>query len=306
VIPASLDWQRVQKLAKWHQVRPLLFERIQSIPDQIPEKHYNALREFSFGQAVTNMAFLGISTRLLTELKNAGVPVFPMKGALWAWMLYAKPTLREFGDIDYFIEKTGVTKSLEVLRKNGFAPDTYRSFLFSAKNGADAYLDTDYQLPLTPITENALQSLEIQWNCSYPRYYFDFGYADLMRQSIDYQIGNNTLKVPAPEHQLLMMIIHHAGVEQWDKLKYIGDLVRLLDLYAAKMDWSYVRKLAAYRGFENLITNALGLASLLTGLDYNQYAGTSRSLTWESPFVKEIMQHWPFARTSSADTSYIR
>lgn len=297
VIGEQIDPQKFAALVKWHQIRPLAFEYIQEKGIALPERLVQQLREFTLGQAVTNMAFLGICVRIYSRLEAQNVKVFPMKGALWAWMLYDKPTLREFGDIDYFIGKSDVSASLQVLSEEGFAADDYRHYLLNQKSVATDYLDTDYQLPLTPLREHTLQSLEIQWNCTYPRYCYHFTFDELMIHPIEFVMGGKPVVVPNMETQLLMMVIHHAGVEQWDKLKYMADFVRLLDNAAHELNWQYINDVTSARGFRNLLLESLGVAGYITGRDYLHLAGETSGYPSEA-FLKEILMHWENERPS--------
>lgn len=297
VVGKQIDPQRFVALAKWHQIRPLAFEYIQDRRIAVPDRMVQLLREFTLGQAVTNMAFLGICVRIYTRLREQNIRVFPMKGALWAWMLYDKPTLREFGDIDYFIGKDDVAPSLQVLAEEGFAADDYRHYLLNQKDVASDYLDTDYQLPLTPLREHTLQSLEIQWNCTYPRYCYNFTFDELTVNATEFSMGGKPVMVPNMETQLLMMLIHHAGVEQWDKLKYMADFVRLLDRSAHLLDWGYIDKVTFKRGFRKLLLESLGVAGYITGRDYLHFMGESPRFPTER-FLREILMHWENERPS--------
>jgi hypothetical protein len=289
--------EKFATLAKWHQIRPLAFEYAQEHALALPENVLKALRDFTLGQAVTNMAFLGICVRLYDRLIDNQVRVFPMKGALWAWMLYDKPVMREFGDIDYFVGKEDVSKSLDILRGEGFAADSYRLYLLTQKDVADDYLDTDYQLPLTPLREHTLQSLEIQWNCTYPRYCYNFTWNELAGNLVGFNMMGKSVLVPDMEIQLIMMVIHHGGVEQWDKLKYMADLVRLLDKSADSMDWEYINRLTKAKGFNKLLLESLGVAGYLSGRDYLRYADMPGNYPSDG-FLKDMLTHWENERPS--------
>lgn len=291
------DPQRFSALVNWHQIRPLAFEYVQAKALTLPDSVLKMLREFALGQAVTNMAFLGVCVRLYNRLIENGVHAFPMKGALWAWMLYDKPVLREFGDIDYFIGKGDVSKSLNILLSEGFAADMYRHYLLKDKAVAEDYLNTDYQLPLTPVEEHVLQSLEIQWNCTYPRYCYNFSWDELAGDLVTFNMMGKPVLVPGMEIQLIMMVIHHGGVEQWDKLKYMADLLRLLDRSGDSMDWAYINKTSKAKGFHKLLLESLGVAGYLSGRDYVKYADPAKHYPSER-FLKDILTHWENERPS--------
>ncbi|WP_229247906.1 nucleotidyltransferase family protein [Dyadobacter sandarakinus] len=290
-----INWKRIAKLAKWHQVRPSLFDFIPA--ERVPESavpFYQSLKEFALGQAVANMAFLGLSVKLYDALQENGVPVFPMKGALWSWMLYKKPTNREFGDIDFFIERSSVRKSLDILAQYDFYPDKYRAYLLDQHE--KDYLNTDYQLPLVPADEHTLQSLEVQWSISYPRYCYNLFWADLAGNMISFKMMQRTVNVPNMENQLLMMVVHHGGVEQWDKLKYLGDFVRLLRKFAPQLDWAFIEAAARSGSFYGLLVQSLELVKVVSGENYVSYLGPSADQLRSAAFITSTVGHWENAR----------
>ncbi|SKB54318.1 nucleotidyltransferase domain-containing protein [Dyadobacter psychrophilus] len=290
----KINWAKLTKLANWHQIRPLLLDHLQSQNGalEIPGKHLAALKEFAMGQAVTNMAFLGISVNLYKQLIADDVKAFLMKGALWAWLLYEKPTQREFGDIDFFIDQGDISKSLATLKGKGFAPDAYRKYLFNRDALRAAYLNTDYQLPLEPIKNHTLQSLEIQWRPSYPRYCYDLTWEELSHNMISVAMAGSSIQIPGMENQLLMMVIHHGGVEQWDKLKYMADFARLLRKYSHILDWAYIEDVSRKKGFNNLLKESIGMVRLLTGETFAPKDSGNASTFPTDNFCNAILKHW--------------
>ncbi|MCF0060854.1 nucleotidyltransferase family protein [Dyadobacter chenwenxiniae] len=290
----EINWAKLSRLANWHQVRPLLLDHLQNRGEklEVPAKHLAGLKEFAMGQAVTNMAFLGISVRLYEQLDAVRVKAFLMKGALWAWLLYEKPNQREFGDIDFFIEEGDINKSLSTLKVNGFEPDPYRKYLMGQDALRSAYLETDYQLPLQPIESHALQSLEIQWKPSYPRYCYDLNWKELSLNMISVNMAGSLIQIPNMENQLLMMVIHHGGVEQWDKLKYMADFVRILRKHSDKLDWSYIQDISGKQGFKRLLSESVGMVRLLTGEAFGGEAFESAMASPSDKFRSAILKHW--------------
>lgn len=294
----DLDWHRIAQLSEWHSIVPLVYaflekEQFENIPDEI----FKELRDNSMEQAVSNMMFLKTSMSLCKNLIERGISVFPMKGAIWAWLLYEKPGQRAFGDIDLFVDSSQILAGLEVLDENGFAPDPYRQYLLKTEKLRKLYLSTDYQLPLVPTSRNHVKSVEIQWNCSYPRYRYSFNWAQLMAKAMDVEFMKNRIQIPSWEMQLVMMVIHHAGVEQWDKLKYIGDFVRLLRRNAEHMDWLLIRETVRKAGFLKLFLQSLGLVYKLTGEDYIKYFPDEKMEKYPSaPFYNNIIMHWENTR----------
>lgn len=114
---------------------------------------------------------------------------------------------------------------------------------------------------------------------------------------MDFRVVNTSIKVPCMETQLLMMIVHHAGVEQWDKLKYVADFLRLLRLEAHRLDWNYISETSKSKGFHRLIMESLGLIREITGEDYLKYSPDSGHENYpDAQLMKNIIDHWENGR----------
>jgi hypothetical protein len=301
-----IDQKVLLSLSKWHQVRSLLNDYLDENDGSFDPSHLSELRTFGVQGAVYNMVFLKKSVDLACALQENGVDSFLMKGVLWAQMLYDKTGLREFGDIDFFIKQEDIGRALEIFQLEGYQTDDYRRFLLSDEYVSNLYFASDYQLPLVPFeTAEVVRSLEIQWKASYPRFGYTFDWNQLMNKRMPFQLLGLEIEVPAVENQLLMMIVHHAGVEQWDKLKYLADFVRLLRKFSASLDWPYVTQVARAQGFYKLLLQSLGLVRVVTGEDYSRYVGEDLLESYPSEkFKRETFGHWERLRAKPMTKSW--
>jgi hypothetical protein len=309
ILPATtdtLDWAQLYALAEWHQVGALLFDTQQDDNNRtIPSTYFEMLKEHSQNQAVYNMLFLRRSIDISNDLASEHVDAFLMKGALWAWLLYENPGLREFGDIDFFLRKEQIADGLKVLARNNYEPDVYRKYLLNESNVAQLYFNTDYQLPLTPIVPDVIHSIEVQWNTTYPRYHYSLTWAELTSNCMNFSISGSSLRVPSPENQLVMMLIHHGGVEQWDKLKYMADLVRLLRKFSGQIDWAYVVGLCKRKGFYRILLESLGLVRIFCGENYFHLLGEHPDSPFPTTeFCNKVINHWEKPRTKPVTKSW--
>ena len=309
ILPSNVsisDWEQLYELAEWHQVSALLFDAQQADPNrEIPSSCFDKLKEHSQNQAVFNMLFLRRSIEISNDLASENVDAFLMKGALWAWMLYENPGLREFGDIDFFLRKEQIANGLKVLARNNFEPDIYRKYLLEESKVARLYFDTDYQLPLTPIITDVIHSIEVQWNTTYPRYHYSLTWNELTSQMMNFSVSGTTLRVPSPENQLLMMLIHHGGVEQWDKLKYMADLVRLLRKFSGQINWDYVIGVTKKKGFYQILLESLGLVRIFSGENYLHFIEENIDNQYPTQgFYNKVISHWENTRAKPVTKSW--
>lgn len=300
------DWDAIYELSQWHQIGALLYQHLDHIGANTGSSEcFNKVKEQSLNQAVFNMLFLKKSIAISSDLANHRVDSFLMKGALWAWLLYESPGLREFGDIDFFLRKESINDGLKILAGHNFFPDTYRKYLLDNEKVAKLYFETDYQLPMTPTGNEIVRSLEIQWNTTYPRYHYAFGWNELTNKMMSVKVANTTLEVPSAENQFLMMIVHHAGVEQWDKLKYMADLVRILRKFAGEMDWTYIISVTKQKGFYKIMLESLGLVNILTGENYLIYCGKDLEKQYPSTkLFEKVVLHWENTRFKPVTKSW--
>jgi hypothetical protein len=114
----KLNWQRVDKLLKYHCIRPIFYQACRNI------NFHNDLVEsvgvFTKKQAIKNLNEIVESKRVLTFLKDAGVPVLPYKGLLFLEKIYNNKPLREIGDFDILVSPKDAVKALELLIEDGY------------------------------------------------------------------------------------------------------------------------------------------------------------------------------------------
>ena len=71
----KLNWQRIDKMLKYHSIRPIFYQACRNINFQ--SDLVESVCVFTKKQAIKNLNEIVESTRVLTLLKNAGIPVLP-------------------------------------------------------------------------------------------------------------------------------------------------------------------------------------------------------------------------------------
>ncbi len=302
---SDLDFKLVHQLAKWSRVESLLYDYVADFEHVPATLNMGDLRNNSIHGAISYLVFLRKSLLINADFASNGISAFLMKGAMWAWLLYEKPGLREFGDIDFYFRNEDVGNALSILKSHGFQTDGYREFLFKNSKVAKLYFESDYQLPLEPVSpDETVRSLEIQWKPTYPRLCYTLSFDQLMSKSMFLNILESPIRVPSLEYQLLMMIIHHVGVEQLDKLKFMTDLVLILRKFASQMDWNLIEEISKSQGFNRLLLESIGFVKEITGEDYFKYLETPSSDFPSAEFKKSILKHWEEGRENPVTKSW--
>lgn len=289
----EINWDRLYSLAEWHRIRPLLSKGIIERGIVAPVDWLNRMKGFRRDQSMYSLLLFEKTIKIYSHLSGFGIDVFPMKGTIWASLYYGDPGMREFGDIDFFLKKEQLTTAVDAMRKLDFIPDAYRTFLLKTNQSVKAYRDTDYQLPLAPVEDPDGELVELQWSVSYPRFAYSFSYEEIMKNSVEHYLMGVSVHLPRPEHQLILMIIHHGGIEQWDKLKYVADLLFFLKKHAADLDWEYVERLSKKKGIYKLLSTGLTLVRTINlSIKFpDDFCSKPEELPLET-----IYQHWEKGR----------
>ncbi|TDB61144.1 nucleotidyltransferase domain-containing protein [Arundinibacter roseus] len=253
--------ERLLALARWHQVRPQVFAAVQ---------HFSAswvgeLKQEVFQLTLSNLVNTRETLSLLTILKKNQISAYAYKGCVWAEWLYGQQSRREFGDIDLLVAKDDVNRCLDLFRSVGYAPDPYREYLLTNQTSIrDAFFRTDYHIPMEKrVGAASSMMLEVHWQVAYPRLCFSFPSKEWSEYKVQMMIQSESVRCFTNEYQLLLLIMHHGGKENWAKLKYVADLAAYMKRYGAATNWPLVKRLAEKKGLWKLVRQSLGLLKAL-------------------------------------------
>lgn len=101
-LTGSVDWAAVLKLAACHRVTPLVAQSLAARPGLAPGWVQQALLIRVREDGVGGLAQEVELRRVLQTLAAAAVDVLVLKGPAVAHLLYPRPELRPYGDLDLF------------------------------------------------------------------------------------------------------------------------------------------------------------------------------------------------------------
>lgn len=115
----KLCWEKVQRMAKYHGVLPLLCQSFLS-PPVLPKELYEAAVEAGRRAVMQSYRILFLSKYLTERLGEAGISAAVLKGAATA-AFYRVPELRKTGDVDLLLTDPGqLERACRILEKSGF------------------------------------------------------------------------------------------------------------------------------------------------------------------------------------------
>jgi hypothetical protein len=225
---ASIDWDKVDKMLKYHRIRPVFYEAMRRI--NIQNKVVESAGRFSKIQAIKNLNEIQESKRVLLLLKAANIPVVPYKGILFLEKLYQNNALREIGDLDILVKPEDAVEAMKVLVADGYELAIENEITDALLN---EIIDT-FPSPEIGLDKTSVLGMNVHID-------FHWGINEHEEYNIDADnIFNNTelgqyqkedLLIPDKFSIFKMLLNHHGGRECWVRLKDFADLIAFKKSY---------------------------------------------------------------------------
>lgn len=249
----DLRWERVFRLASDHRLLPVLCTRLRERAD-VPASIQSALRARFLGHCQRVLRFTAELTRILRQFDRCGVSVIAHKGPVLAHTLYGDPAMRQFGDLDFLVRPSDLTRARSALLELG-----YSAKLTLTPRQEREYLRSGYEHVFGCGREHNL--VELQWQVL-PRFYaIDLKIEELFQRPRALQFESCAVRTLCDEDLLLVLCIH-AAKHQWMHLGMIRDIATAATL---AMDWEQVMHQARRLGIERMVLVSLLLAQNLLG-----------------------------------------
>lgn len=218
-------------MATRHRLRPLLYYNLNSIcPEKVPEDVLSGLKEFYQDNVRKNLMLTGELIKVMELLENNGIKAFTYKGPVLAAQAYGNIGLREFGDIDIFIDKEDALKVKDLMIGNGY--ELYPHLNFK---------DDEYYLKFVTehrfINKNNGTIIEIKWKFEGDFFSFPVNSDFLKAKKVEYPLNGFTLITFSSFSELLILSVHSAK-HDWTKLSWICDISEFIK--KERIDWKKV------------------------------------------------------------------
>ncbi len=256
----KIDWDVLVASCIRHKVLPLVFQNLTLIgKDFFPEKLAVQLQNsYIFENSLHNWSLVEQLFFILDVLKKNEITAVPFKGPVLAENVFGDVTLRRYLDLDIFISRRDVAKSVEVLMANGFVP---AQGALPEGQGRKAYLDKLVTLSL--VRPDRQVSVDLQWDISNR-----FSNAPILLEDLEGRIelvALNGRSVPnLPPEELLCYLCIHGTKHRWlvlDLVCCVSELVRA----RKDMDWHCAMEFAKKIHCTSVVLTGLYLARDLLG-----------------------------------------
>ncbi len=121
---SSLDWTCVVRQAARHGLRPLLYERLRTLPPDIaiPDAPLQTLQEAYRRNAARNTLIYRQLSELINGLHEDYIQVALLKGAHLAKFVYGNLAVRPMADLDLLVRESHLAKAERSLLQAGYRP----------------------------------------------------------------------------------------------------------------------------------------------------------------------------------------
>lgn len=259
----DLNWEWLVKFAEIHRLIPLLYWNLKEFQSKIPETVFMSLKKKFYENGKKNLLMLGELIKLLNLFENYGLTVIPYKGPLLAISVYKNLFLRQFDDIDIYLNKKDVLKVKDILKINDYLPQ------FDLKGFNESkFISSQREYKFFNPENNIM--IEIHWHFQGVSFSLSkdicyFGDSENIKQIT---INNKKILSISPDNMLLILCIHTSG-HLWERLSWICDISEMIQSH--EINWDYVLKTATKLGINRIVLINLLLARDLLDLKLPPY-----------------------------------
>jgi hypothetical protein len=256
-LPLGVDWDSVLRLATRHRVGPLLWQALATAPSGMVPEHVRSHLQALAGQSTAmKLRHESALRTLLARLTADGIATVVLKGPALAHALYAPPALRPYHDLDLLCRPADHLRIRRSLTALGYTAPPLNSW----RRLSDLRLRPNEQS-----FTNATMQIQVE-------VHFDLFQFGLVERHLDeawcaaaeQRFGPLTMRVLAPEHQLLH-VAAHAHRHRYAQLLWLNDLDLLVRRWRYVIDWNRVVGTARDEGIGAVLRHALDTAHVILG-----------------------------------------
>ncbi len=257
---SGADWDALLDLAARQSVSPLLYRRLvaRGLETSVPADIMQGLRRAYLVNAARNLRMHHELGKIMSGLRQGGIPVIVLKGMFLADVVYGNMALRKTGDIDLLVPQDDLTRSEEVLTALGY--HSLRSF------SVDINVDLATHKHLPPFVKPNMAWVEIHWSVTNPSQRYSIDVAALWERAKPATVAGVDVLTLSAEDLLLHLCLHTSYQHQFALgLPPFCDIAATIRHYDDDMDWAQVRQRAEQWGWLRGVHLVLHLAKELVG-----------------------------------------
>lgn len=258
----SIDWDDLFVYATYHCVKPQLAALLNKMPSHlVPTDIREKLKLANLSNAYRQLRNVSEFFQIKSLLEERGIQAVPFKGFWLAEHFYGNLANRESVDIDLFIDINNLKKIKTIMGTRGYVPEEP---LEQLTNEFIVNELCEYNFDLYQDNTRVFH-IEFHWRISLAVFGMDIRLKELQPQITTSSIQHKELPVFTDVANLLLVIMHHGGKDQFFQLKQVMDIACILQKEPVT-DWDWIILEAKRFDMVSLVYIAVRLASLLCGV----------------------------------------
>ncbi len=216
------------QLARHHRMLPFVHRDLRRIPGVDP-RTLQALERHEVTQTANQMRIVTDLAGFASAIEPLGVPWITFKGPVAAQLLYDRPELRTYRDLDLLVPRRDFTRTLAFLQRSGVELLDRNWTLISREHRGQLHLT----LPLGTVAD-------LHWhllNRGVVRNAFDVDMGEVIERARTVTVSGVVVRTLDPADALVHLGLHSA-LAGGDRLIWLKDIERAIAVEAP--DWDHV------------------------------------------------------------------
>lgn len=272
LLKEKIDWECLLKLAKVHQITPLLWHNLRR--HKIPEEIRSKLKEAYQANLIRNLRLEAEQNKIFKLLGEHGIDFVPLKGTVFAELIYGDIALRQSSDIDVLVREKELFKAKELLLNHGFKRTGFSD---------EYYLKDSCHL----VFSNGRVLLEVHWHIE-PTNTAHVPSGFVWREVYPRKIGNKETKMFSSE-MLLVFFVQKFNFDSFNCLKYLIDLAEIIQRYREEIEWKKVDELLRIYRVKNVSFSYNGKEEVLENVSFSIKPGEHMAVVGPSGVGKTTL-----------------
>jgi hypothetical protein len=225
----EIDWGTFSRVLARHRIEGLANEALRSFQARVPATMLDQLQGVARNQALQSMRQIAEAQKIQSALSAAGIACAFLKGLPLAQIAYGNTCIRHSKDIDIVVQPDQVSVTAHLLEGMGYIRTR------PPANFTDAQILKWKQIVKHFEYIHAVDrsQVELHWRFTDNPYLTALMLDPSNIQHV--QIGNSKLTLPTlSEKSLLMYLCAHGASHGWSRLKWVADIVALLQSYPSQ------------------------------------------------------------------------
>lgn len=249
--PTPERWRALEPLAEQHGVAPLLYQRVKSMPVEVPAEILQSMKSSYYQTAARNMQLFRQLAGVLDLFRQETIPAIVLKGGYLAEHIYGNIGARPMCDIDVLVTEESLSQVEKIM--------TRLDFVRSGPKGKGTGVHHHFGY----FHKRSQSYFEIHWNLIAPICGIRVDVHSLWERSRPALVVGRPARAMSAEDQILHLCVH-ASVHAFEHgLRAICDLSETLRHYLGLMDWACLLQRARQWNAERCLYVNLWLAKKL-------------------------------------------